>query len=66
MAKRIKNAKVDIIRAGLGDYVCPPAGLAVFYKNLATTRKRITWFQGSAHLLLPEKADRITWQSEEF
>ena len=66
MAKRIKNAKVDIIRAGLGDYVCPPAGLAVFYKNLATTRKRITWFQGSAHLLLPEKADRITWQSEDF
>lgn len=40
MAKRIKKAKVVITRAGLGDYVCPPSGLAISYRNLARRIKR--------------------------
>ena len=64
MAKRIKKAKVEISRAGLGDYVCPPTGLAVFYKNLATQNKKLTWYQGSDHGFAPENSDRIVWENK--
>lgn len=63
MAKRIKKAKVIIERAGLGDYVCPPTGLAVYYKNLATPDKKITWFQGSNHTYVPQDTERILWDN---
>jgi len=43
---------VNISRAGLGDYTCPPSGLAVLYNNLKC-RKRIAWFQGSTHGYVP-------------
>lgn len=39
---------VDISRAGLGDYTCPPSGLALFY-NVIKAPKSITWVQGSRH-----------------
>ena len=63
MAKRIKNAKVIITRAGLGDYVCPPSGLAILYNNLATSDKTIVWVQGSDHGFVPEKSEVITWRN---
>ena len=63
MAKRIKKATVIIERAGLGDYVCPPTGLAVYYKNLATPNKKITWFQGSNHMYVPQDLERIVWDN---
>ena len=52
-AKRIK-CPVTITRAGLGDYVCPPSGLAILYNNLKVPKK-IKWYQGSTHGFVPEK-----------
>lgn len=63
MAKRIKNAKVDITRAGLGDHTCPPSGLAISYLNLATPRKSITWVQGSDHGFVPRESEVIVWKT---
>lgn len=63
MAKRIKKARVDITRAGLGDYTCPPSGLAVCYRNLATPQKSIRWVQGSNHSFVPKKSEIITWST---
>ena len=49
MAKRVpKTCFVEIPRAGLGDYTCPPSGVAVYYNNL-TCPKKIHWMQGSEH-----------------
>ena len=45
---------MNITRAGLGDYTCPPSGLAVYY-NAITAPKRILWVQGSEHGLVPER-----------
>ena len=39
---------VEITRAGLGDYTCPPSGLALFY-NAIKAPKSIVWVQGSRH-----------------
>ena len=65
MAKRIKTARVKILRAGLGDYTCPPSGLAISYRNLATPHKSIRWVQGSNHGFVPKKSEVIVWSSEE-
>ena len=61
MAKRIKNAEVKINRAGLGDYACPPSGIAVLYNNLATPKKSIRWVQGGDHVFVPTKSEVIVW-----
>lgn len=37
-----------IPRAGLGDYVCPPSGVATFY-NAIRCPKKIVWVQGGGH-----------------
>lgn len=42
------KCRVEITRAGLGDYTCPPSGLALFY-NAIKAPKSITWVQGSRH-----------------
>ena len=63
MAKRIKNAEVHIRRAGLGDYTCPPSGLAICYLNLATPKKSIRWVQGSNHGFAPKKSDVVVWST---
>jgi cephalosporin-C deacetylase-like acetyl esterase len=53
LARRIgKNCRVNIFRAGLGDYCCPPSGVAALY-NAMTCPKRITWIQGSTHNYVP-------------
>ncbi len=64
MAKRIKNAQVHITRAGLGDYICPPSGLAICYRNLATPHKKIVWVQGSSHDFTPADAEKVIWANE--
>ena len=64
MAKRIKKAEVIITRAGLGDYVCPPSGLAICYRNLATPVKTIRWVQGSDHGFVPKKSEVIVWTTK--
>ena len=64
MAKRIKKADVTITRAGLGDYTCPPSGLMICYKNLATPKKTIRWVQGSDHGFVPKKSEVIVWTTK--
>ena len=48
-AKRIPaSCRIVVPRAGLGDYVCPPSGVQIFYNNVKGP-KEIHWFQNSAH-----------------
>ena len=57
MARRIPSTcRVDVTRAGLGDYTCPPTGVAAFYNNLACP-KSIVWYQGSTHGYKPPKCE---------
>ncbi len=63
MVKRIKKAKVKITRGGLGDYTCPPSGVAICYKNIASPHKSIKWVQGSNHSFIPKKSEVILWQN---
>ena len=52
-AKRIpKTCKTEITRAGLGDYCCPPTGLAKLWNNIPGNKK-INWVQGSEHGYVP-------------
>ena len=52
-AKRVPaTCRVDIARAGLGDYTCPPSGLAILWNSL-TCPKTIVWVQGSEHSYVP-------------
>ena len=39
---------VDIVRAGLGDYVAQPSGVAVLFNN-APGKKRVIYYQNCAH-----------------
>ena len=48
------KCRVEITRAGLGDYCCPPSGIAVLYNNLKCPKK-INWVQGSTHGYVPEE-----------
>ena len=62
MAKRIpKTCSVKIVRAGLGDYTCPPMGVAAFYNNLSCP-KSIVWMQGSTHGYVPPEPQTVKWQ----
>ena len=62
MARRIpKTCVVKIPRAGLGDYTCPPSGIAAFYNNLDCP-KEINWVQGSTHGFVPTyDCQRVTF-----
>ena len=52
-ARRIpKTCHTFITRAGLGDYCCPPTGLAKMWNNM-TCPKKIHWVQGSTHGYVP-------------
>lgn len=60
MAKRIpKTCRVNIVRAGLGDYTCPPAGVAAFYNNLSCP-KSVVWVQGSTHGYEPPDPQKVS------
>ncbi|MBQ6136873.1 MAG: acetylxylan esterase [Kiritimatiellae bacterium] len=53
-AKRIPTTcRTSITRAGLGDYTCPPTGLAKMYNNIPGDNKSIRWVQGSEHGYVP-------------
>ena len=55
IGKRVsRKCKVTITRAGLGDYCCPPSGVAILYNNLQCD-KTINWVQGSTHGHVPPK-----------
>ena len=57
MARLIpKMCKVVVSRAGLGDYISPPSGIAMFYNNL-TCPKKCLWLQGSQHGTIPKERD---------
>ena len=56
-AKRVK-CKTIIPRAGIGDYTCPPSGVAVAYNNI-TAPKQIYWVQSSTHGYTPEEVKRV-------
>jgi cephalosporin-C deacetylase-like acetyl esterase len=60
-ARRIK-CQVRITRAGLGDYVCPPSGLAICYNELKCP-KSITRVQGSRHGFIPKNPQKFTIKS---
>ena len=53
-AKRIpaQTCHTYITRAGLGDYCCPPMGLAKLWNNIPGN-KEIKWVQGSEHGYVP-------------
>ena len=51
--KRIpKSCRTVITRAGLGDYCCPPTGLAKLWNGIPGN-KEIHWIQGSQHGYVP-------------
>ena len=54
---RRAQCPVEITRAGLGDYTCPPSGLAAYY-NAIPTPKSILWVQGSRHGYIPPKPNQ--------
>ena len=56
----IRRAKcpVEITRAGLGDYTCPPSGLALYY-NAVPGKKSISWVQGSEHGFIPPGENQV-------
>ena len=52
-ARRIpKSCYTIITRAGLGDYCCPPTGIAKMSNNM-TCPKQLNWVQGSTHGYVP-------------
>ena len=67
-AKRVPaTCRVDIPRAGLGDYTCQPSGIAILWNNL-NCPKTILWMQGSEHGYIPpeyEGRDTIRRQHAE-
>ena len=57
-----KTCLLNITRAGLGDYVCPPSGLAALY-NAATCPKRISWVQSSTHSFVPSEPEKTEFKA---
>lgn len=57
MAKRIRCE--TLVTAGLGDYVCPPSGVAVVYNNIQAP-KTIEYIQGATHGYNPPNPKRQT------
>ena len=52
--KRIPaSCRLDIVRAGLGDYCCPPAGVMKMWNAVTNGNARILWMQGSQHGYAP-------------
>ncbi len=57
-AKRIPaTCRTVIPRAGLGDYCCPPMGLAKLWNNIHAGNKSVIWVQGSEHGYVPPNYD---------
>ena len=56
---------VDIVRAGLGDYVAQPSGVAVLFNN-APAKKRVIFYQNCAHAEPNELSTAIIMQTEDW
>ncbi len=56
---------VDIVRAGLGDYVAQPSGVAVLFNN-APGKKRVTYYQNCAHAEPNALSTPIVMQTEDW
>ena len=56
---------VDIVRAGLGDYVAQPSGVAVLFNN-APAKKRVIYYQNCAHAEPNDLSTAIIMQSEDW
>ncbi len=64
MARHIpKTCRVTVTWAGLGDYICPPSGVAAFYNNL-TCPKKIKWVQGATHVYYPPNAQTFSREGD--
>ncbi len=48
MAEGRDGQESAFLRGGLGDYICPPSGVAILWNNIPGNKK-ITWVQGSTH-----------------
>ena len=65
MARRIpKTCRVNVAWAGLGDYICPPSGVAAFYNNL-NCPKQIQWVQGATHVYYPPNAQTFSYAANQ-
>ena len=65
-AKRIPaTCRTNITRAGLGDYTCPPMGLAKLY-NAIPGNKSIVWVQGSEHGYVPPEYDGRDFRKQQI
>lgn len=63
-AKRIPmSCRTNITRAGLGDYCCPPMGLAKLWNSIPGN-KSITWVQGSEHGYVPPEYEGRDFTTE--
>lgn len=62
MGKRITCE--TFISAGIGDYVCPPSGIAVLYNNIKGP-KTIQYIQGSTHGYTPPRPVKQTISTKE-
>ena len=49
---------INIYYAGLGDYMCPPSGLAVLFNRL--NKGQITFYQGGTHGGAPKNSQNFT------
>jgi len=56
---------VDIVRAGLGDYVAQPSGVAVLF-NAAPAKKRVTYYQNCAHAEPNDLSTPIVMRTEDW
>ena len=64
-AKRIpESCRTNIPRAGLGDYCCPPTGLAKLWNAIPGRNKSIRWVQGSQHGYVPPEYDGRDFMKE--
>ncbi|MCQ2377679.1 MAG: acetylxylan esterase [Victivallaceae bacterium] len=63
-AKRI-HCPVDVYDAGLGDFTCPPSGIARMYHNLASPR-RIVWYIDTGHGFPADGTENWEFKSADF
>ena len=56
---------IDIVRAGLGDYVAQPSGVAVLFNN-AVGPKRVIFYQNCAHAEPNDLSTQIVMRSEDW
>ena len=54
---------VEVPRAGLGDYTCPPSGVTVLYNNIPGPKK-IKYIQGADHGFNPPGAQVFEMESK--